>query len=120
MVKRKGKDWNPKQYILNEWLATREQWANYNREKEYILTQIGTTGANEGWHNALKTALKLNKNMKWNWSLKGVIQTRKRTLAYLSLPLVQAIRNLFPFPAQVILADNLKPAIYGKSRKVGQ
>ena len=73
MIKRKGKDWNPKQYILREWLATREHWANYNREKEYILMQIGTTGANEGWHNALKTALKLTKNMNSTWSLKGVI-----------------------------------------------
>jgi len=51
-IKRKGKDWNPKQYILREWLA------------------------NEGWHNA-EDALKLTKNMNSNWSLKGVIQTFK-------------------------------------------
>ena len=28
MIKRKGKGWNPKQYILREWLATKEHWAN--------------------------------------------------------------------------------------------
>ena len=126
MIKRKGKDWNPKQYIQREWLATREHWANYNREKEYILMQIGTTGANEGWHNALKTALKLTKNMNSHWSLKGVIQTfedcarvvdnrYEKGLAEwgrkeLSLTFHYPWLKLFPFPAQVILADNLKAA----------
>ena len=104
----------------------REHWANYNREKAYILMQIGTTSANEGWHNALKTALKLTKNMNSKWSLKGVIQTfedcarvvdnryDKRLAQWerkeLSLAFHHPWLKLFLFPARVILADNLKAA----------
>ncbi len=72
-IKRRGKDWDPKKYIENEWKATKKHWANYARQDDYILRQVGTTGANEGWHNTLKTAMGLRKNTNSHYSLAGVI-----------------------------------------------
>ena len=125
-ITRKKKPWDPRKYIQNEWLATRRAWANYNRVHEHILMQIGTTGANEGWHNTLKTALGLRKHQNSHYSFAGVIQTfedcarlvdnrvarmkNQWKTKQLSLATPYPWLKLFPFPAQVILADNLKLA----------
>jgi MULE transposase domain len=125
-IRRRGKDWDPKKYIENEWKATKKHWANYARQDDYILRQVGTTGANEGWHNTLKTAMGLRKNANSHYSLAGVIQTFqdcarvvdnrvskdkiKWKTKQLSLCAEYDWLKLFPLPAQVILADNFKLA----------
>lgn len=88
--------------------------------------QIGTTGMNEGWHNALKTALGLARDQNSHYSLAGVIETFEDCARYvdhayakaqskwkvrqLGLAFEQPWLKLFPFPAQIILAESFRDA----------
>jgi MULE transposase domain len=126
VLKRNGKDWYPKKYIEREWKNTKEKWANAYRVHEYILMQIGTTGANESWHLVLKTALGLPKSANSTYSLAGVIQTFEDCSRNIDNRVVKALRQWrtkeltlcdqfnwlkrYPFPAQIILAKSIQLA----------
>jgi hypothetical protein len=62
-------------FIIKNWKDTKDQWAYYAREKEYILMQISTTGINENWHKVLKRILGLSKNTNSGYAIHGVVET---------------------------------------------
>lgn len=88
--------------------------------------QVSTTGANEGWHNQLKTALGLSKGQNSTYSLAGVIQTFEDCSRLIDTRYQKSMRQwdtkelalcaqfnwlkLFPYPAQVVLSNNFSAA----------
>lgn len=90
--------------------------------------QIGTTGACEAWHRALKCAMKLTKNANSRLSLVGTLMTvedcsrevlntyhkslKTRHSKDLSLAAEQPWLREIPFPAQAILSTRFRIATW--------
>ena len=124
IITRNRRPWDPKAYIEREWRSMTVQWANYNREKEYILLQISTTSTYKSWHVTLKSALKLIKNTNSKWSFLGVLRTFEDYTCIINLRVEKARNNWknkevslcerfewlcnYPFLVQLILSNNIK------------